>query len=249
MKGIGVSPGIAIGRACIIKNIKAEVTGVLLKNEADVSANINKFDEAVNLAVNEIDLIKTNPDLTLHEEDIAILDTQIEFLSDPQLREDVVEKITADKKNVSDALLEAVANMVLIFRDMDDEYMKARAADIQDIGNRILKHLIKSKSGFRQAFEPDTIIIADESLAIDELLNGKVNPKNIIKVPIIKEARNLDKNYAVMIGLSAFLQHSKLFSQEAFVEAINTKNKPAFVEKSLQAIEVGQKLLANYVVN
>ena len=94
MKGIGVSPGIAIGRACVIKNRKVEVSGVLLKDEAAISAHINQFDEAVTLAVNEIEIIKQNPDLTLHEEDIAILDTQIEFISDPQLRDDVVEKIT-----------------------------------------------------------------------------------------------------------------------------------------------------------
>ena len=169
MKGIGVSPGIAIGRACVIKNSKAEVTGVLLKDEAEISNHINKFDEAVNLAIHEIEAIKQNPDLTHHEEDIAILDTQIEFLSDPQLRDDVFEKITADKKNVSDALIATIANMVQLFQDMDDEYIKARATDIQDIGNRILKHLVKSKSGFTQAFKPGTIIIAEDIAPSDTI--------------------------------------------------------------------------------
>ena len=169
MKGIGVSPGIAIGRACVIKNSKAEVTGVLLKDEAEISNHINKFDEAVNLAIHEIEAIKQNPDLTLHKEDIAILDTQIEFLSDPQLRDDVFEKITADKKNVSDALIATIANMVQLFQDMDDEYIKARATDIQDIGNRILKHLVKSKSGFTQAFKPGTIIIAEDIAPSDTI--------------------------------------------------------------------------------
>jgi len=169
MKGIGVSPGIAIGRACVIKNSKAEVTGVLLKDEAEISNHINKFDEAVNLAIHEIEAIKQNPDLTLHKEDIAILDTQIEFISDPQLRDDVVEKITADKKNVSDALIATIANMVQLFQDMDDEYIKARATDIQDIGNRILKHLVKSKSGFTQAFKPGTIIIAEDIAPSDTI--------------------------------------------------------------------------------
>jgi phosphotransferase system enzyme I (PtsI) len=169
MKGIGVSPGIAIGKACVIKNNKAETTGVLLKNEAEIATHINQFDEAVHLAIHEIEAIKQNPDLTFHEEDISILDTQIEFISDPQLRDDVVEKITTEKKNVSDALIEAIANMVQIFGGMDDEYMKARSADIQDIGNRILKHLIKSKSGFTQAFEPGTIIIAEDIAPSDTI--------------------------------------------------------------------------------
>jgi len=111
---------------------------------------------------------------------------------------------------------------------------------------------ILSMNGYERVksrIHSSTIIIADESLNMDELLKGKVDSKNIIKIPIVKEARIIDKNYAVMIGLAAFLQHSKLFNQEAFVEAINTKNKPAFIEKSLQALEVGQRILANYVVN
>ncbi|SDT00900.1 phosphotransferase system, enzyme I, PtsI [Mucilaginibacter mallensis] len=176
MKGIGVSPGIAIGRAYVIKNSKAETTGVLLKDEANISANINQFDDAVSLAINEIGLIKQNPDLTLHEEDIAILDTQIEFISDPQLRNDVIEKIDTEKKNVSDALIEAIANMVKLFREMNDEYMQARSADIQDIGNRILKHLIRSNSVFTQAFEPGTIIIAEDIAPSDTIT---MNTRNV----------------------------------------------------------------------
>ena len=81
----------------------------------------------------------------------------------------MVEKITADKKNVSDALIATIANMVQLFQDMDDEYIKARATDIQDIGNRILKHLVKSKSGFTQAFKPGTIIIAEDIAPSDTI--------------------------------------------------------------------------------
>ncbi len=169
MKGIGVSPGIAIGRACVIKNNKAEVTGVLLKDEAEIAAHIHQFDNAVSLSVNEIEAIKQNTDIVLHEEDIAILDTQIEFISDPQLRDDVVEKITTDKKNVNDALIATIANMVQLFREMDDEYIKTRAADIQDIGNRILKHLTKSTPGFTQEFKPGTIIIAEDIAPSDTI--------------------------------------------------------------------------------
>ena len=111
---------------------------------------------------------------------------------------------------------------------------------------------ILSMNGYQRVknrIHADTIIITDDSLNMDELLKGKVDPKNIIKISIVKEARVIDKNYAVMIGLAAFLQHSKIFDKAAFVEAINTKNKPAFIEKSLVAIEVGQKMLADYAVN
>jgi phosphotransferase system enzyme I (PtsI) len=65
------------------------------------------------------------------------------------------------KQNPNDALLEVITGFVQVFKSMDDEYMRARAADVQDIGNRILKNLNGQRSG-NHAFEPDTIIIADD---------------------------------------------------------------------------------------
>jgi len=54
-----------------------------------------------------------------------------------------------------------IAGFVQVFESMEDEYMRARAADIKDIGNRILKNLNGQASG-KQVFEPDTIIIAED---------------------------------------------------------------------------------------
>jgi phosphotransferase system enzyme I (PtsI) len=162
IKGIGASPGISIGRACVIKKSQTDTTGILLNTPADFSAAIESFDKAVVSAINEIEAIKINPSLNLQDEDIAILETQIEFASDPQIWEDVVEIINTDKKNAGDALIEVIANMVQIFSSMEDEYMRARSADVQDIGNRILKHLNNTSSPITQKFGPDTIIIAED---------------------------------------------------------------------------------------
>ena len=169
IKGIGVSPGISIGKACIISKSNTVVTGSLLKDDAEIAAAIEYFDRGVIAAVHEIEVIKNNPALNLQEEDIAILETQIEFLSDPQIREDVVELINSDKKNVSDAVIEVIANMVQIFLDMEDEYMRARSADIQDIGNRILRQLSSTGTFNAQQFGADSIIIAEDILPSDTL--------------------------------------------------------------------------------
>jgi len=169
MKGIGVSPGISIGKAFVIRKDKAFVTGVLLKNDLEIAAEIERFNLAVDLATAEIESIRANRELMLTEEDLAILETQVEFISDPQLKEDVIEKISSDKKNANDALIEVTASLVELFQHMDDEYMRARAADIQDIGSRILKHLNGSGKSGAQQFEPDTIIIAEDIAPSDTI--------------------------------------------------------------------------------
>jgi phosphotransferase system enzyme I (PtsI) len=162
MKGIGVSPGISIGRAFVLKKSGPVLTGILLNYEAEILIEIEKFDKAVNLAVGEIEAIKQNEVLMLTDDDIAILETQIEFSGDPQVREDVVEKISGERKNANDALIEVINSMVELFKNMDDEYMQARSADVQDIGNRILKHLEGQSKTNKQAFTVDTIIVADD---------------------------------------------------------------------------------------
>lgn len=162
MKGIGVSPGIAIGRAFVIKKSKATASGILLTDETEISAEIVRFEKSVNQAVDELEAIKSNKNLSLQDEDLAILDTQIELLTDPQLRDDVIEKITSDRKNSNDALIEVIEIFVQLFEGMEDEYMRARAADIKDIGNRILKHLDGAGNPLIRNLQPNTIIIAED---------------------------------------------------------------------------------------
>ncbi|MDB4921757.1 phosphoenolpyruvate--protein phosphotransferase [Mucilaginibacter sp.] len=159
MKGIGVSPGISIGKAFVIQKKEAALTGILLNDPAEIQAGIERFDMAISDAINEVEAIKNNASLS--DDDIAILETQIELLGDPEIREGVVEKIETEYKNPNDAVLEVIAVFVQLFESMDDEYMRARAADVQDIGNRILKNLNGQTLG-NNKFEPDTIIIAED---------------------------------------------------------------------------------------
>lgn len=161
IKGIPASPGISIGRAYRIKKNEFVSTGILLRDDHEVSEAIKRFERAVQASVGEVEAIKNNNDLNLQDEEIEILETHLEFLTDPQIKSDVVEKIERDKKNVVDAVLEVIHDAVQVFKNMKDEYMSARASDIQDIGNRILKNLHSSHAA-TEKFELNTIIIAED---------------------------------------------------------------------------------------
>jgi phosphoenolpyruvate-protein phosphotransferase (PTS system enzyme I) len=172
MKGIGVSPGISIGKAFVLKKAEVLHSGVLLNNEAEVSQEITRFDRAVSQAVDDIEAIKSATQPSLRDDDLAILDAQIELLTDPQLKADIIEKIVSGRKNSADASIEVIKSFVQLFEGMDDEYMRARSADIKDIGDRILRHLGATVNSSPQNFEPNTIIIAEdispsETIAMD----------------------------------------------------------------------------------
>ncbi|HWK04646.1 MAG TPA: phosphoenolpyruvate--protein phosphotransferase [Puia sp.] len=193
MKGIGVSPGISIGRACVIRKKAAVLTGVLLNDEAAVLADISAYDAAVKAAVQEVEILIDRGRSSLPQESLDILETQIEFLGDPQIRNNVVRKISVDKKNVNDALIEVIRDTVQLFKNMQDDYLSARTSDIQDIGDRILKHLpvsgmsdvsggsassgVTATSGAfgpsgqmsGQPLAPDTILIAEDITPSDTI--------------------------------------------------------------------------------
>lgn len=175
MKGIGVSPGIAIGKALIVQKKEISFSGILLTSPAEKEAAIAQFDAAIVKAVEEIEQIKNTPFLS--EEDSAILETQIEMLSDPEIRGKVIDKIESEHKNTNDAFLETITGFVQVFESMDDEYMRARAADVQDIGNRILSSLHRSEENKKTVFEPDTILIAEDLSPSDTIT---LDVKNII---------------------------------------------------------------------
>ena len=161
INGTGVSPGIAIGKAFVIKKAEAVVSEILLKDEGEVIAAVAGFNSAIDLAVAEIETIIANAKLSALEDELAILEAQIELIGDPQIAEDVIEKIQSERKTANDALIEVIENVVQVFESMEDEYMRARSADIKDIGARILKHLNKQYSDTAN-FNPGTIIIADD---------------------------------------------------------------------------------------
>jgi phosphotransferase system enzyme I (PtsI) len=161
MKGIGVSPGISIGKALILKKIVFGPTGILLGDVTEIPNEIKRFDDAITKGIRLIEKIKDA--LQPFEEDsLAIFEAQIELLSDPQIRENVLKKISSEYKNVNDAVFEVIAEFVEIFEAMDDEYMRARAADIKDIGGRILTILDKKRYVQISISEPDTILVSED---------------------------------------------------------------------------------------
>ncbi|MDN5287612.1 MAG: ptsP [Mucilaginibacter sp.] len=168
--GIGVSPGISIGKAYLLHKQQATLTGILLLNDRDVAIETEKFNNAAALSISEVETIIAGYDTTTNStEGLDILEAHIELLSDPQIKDDVIEKISKERKNVNDAVIEVIRDAVQLFKNMDDEYLSARAADVQDIGDRLLKNLSITAKTPTQQYEPDTIIIAEDLTPSDTI--------------------------------------------------------------------------------
>ncbi len=156
MKTINVektaSRGIVMGKVYIINKPSLKAKQYLIE-EQYIQEEINKYEHAVTHAEEQlIELAKENDIFAAH----------LEMVKDFTLYEGVTTKIKEDKYNAEHALENTIAELVQIFEDMDDEYMRERAADIKDVKNRLMSVL---KGVNVNAFENITekvIIVADD---------------------------------------------------------------------------------------
>jgi phosphoenolpyruvate-protein phosphotransferase (PTS system enzyme I) len=238
MKGIGASPGIAIGKALVIKKQVRFVTGITLQTGSEVQQEIQEFEGAVRSAVDEIGAIKAS--LAEGEGGIEFLEIQIELLQDEQIREDVIGKIATGNKNANDAVIEVIEQAVETFRAMNDDYFSARAADVQDAGNRILRHLNGSLSMTTPVMEKNTIIIAEDLSPSDAITI------DITKVSGIATQAGSRTSHAALIARAKGIP--AVVGCGAGLHSINT-NDPVIVDgtEGLVVVQPTQAVLDEYI--
>lgn len=138
---LGASEGIAIGKAFVLPHWEWE----LPDQKIDVSDLAKEFDrlyEGIRRSKTEISQMKTELDEAVGSEESSIFDAHIAILEDPVFMNEIQGIIQRQYKVAEVAVKEAIDHFVTMFDLLDDEYMKERALDIKDVGNRLLKHLL-----------------------------------------------------------------------------------------------------------
>ena len=144
-KGISASPGIAIGKACLFGSLpRAKVKSREIASD-EVEREIELFKEAIAATRHQIEEVKNKVSAEIGQEQAGIFGAHLLILEDPFLVIDVIEKVKKEKINVEYALWKVLDKITKNFALFDDEYIRERAIDIEDIGSRILDNLIKSE--------------------------------------------------------------------------------------------------------
>lgn len=143
IKGIGASSGVSIGKAFIIKDDKLKVEKRKIEN---TTLEIDRFKSAIITAEEEIKAIVELTNNTLGEEEAEIFEAHLLILQDPEFLGAVELKINSEGVNAEFALEETINMFVSIFEDMGNEYMIERAADVKDVGGRIMNLLLGVKT-------------------------------------------------------------------------------------------------------
>ena len=156
--GKSVFGGIAIGKISVyrkneqqVKRVRTEDTkGELARYEAAKAAAIKQLQELYQKALKEVG-----------EANAAIFEIHQMMLDDGDYNESVENIIKTQKVNAEYAVAVTGDNFAQMFRAMDDDYMRERAADVKDISERVLSILNGGQKGKVVTDEP-VIIVADD---------------------------------------------------------------------------------------
>ncbi len=141
LKGIPASPGTAIGRAYILAE---ESYCVIKRSVADdrIKKEISRFKKAVAVTEKEFKKSRDKAVEDMGKKYARLFDAYMLILKDPLLYKDTIEIITGDKVNAGYALQSVIDRITKTFTMLDDEYMRDRVRDIQDVGNRVMRNLL-----------------------------------------------------------------------------------------------------------
>ena len=139
--GIPASPGIVFGKALVLKEEKI-VLDTQKISEDQVEAEVARFYAGREAAVEQLNSIHQRALKSLGEEKAAIFEGHLMILEDEELEEEIIDYLRSQKVNASVAASKIIDQQVEMLSEIDDEYLKERAGDIRDIGNRLIKNIL-----------------------------------------------------------------------------------------------------------
>ncbi|GIN57481.1 hypothetical protein J8TS2_18000 [Lederbergia ruris] len=164
LKGIAASSGIAIGKAYLLVQPDLSFKKIAI---SDAEEEIHRLHSALNAAKSDLEFIRQQTIKLIGEDEAAIFDAHLLVVSDPELLTAITEKISNDKVSAERALTETTNHFVRVFEQLENQYMKERAADITDVSKRILSHLLGVKIPNPGLVAEDVVIVAEDLTPAD----------------------------------------------------------------------------------
>ena len=205
LDGIAASPGVAIG---LVHRHEAGASPVpeYAIPPAGIAAELDRFRAAVAAALRQIGRLKQRGarlPAAAAEEIGFLLDAHAQMLSGSRLVRGVEARIAEGRVNAEAAVAQETSAIVRSFAAMEDAYLAARAADMREVGSRLLRNLTSTPYRAFSDLAEGTIVVAEDITPADTAL---MDPERIAAFACI--AGGMEGHTAIMarsLGLPAVL--------------------------------------------
>lgn len=182
--GVPGAPGVALGTAVVVLP-PADLEVVPDKSAENVADELILLDQALNAVREEVHLLSSRLAKRLRPQEQALFDMYLMLLDDNALAGDI-RRLIKSGQWAQGALRQVVEKHLQRFERMDDDYLSERAADIRDLGRRLLSHIQQADQ--QTLAYPDNCILVGEELSPAML--GDVPAGKLVALVSVEGSRN-----------------------------------------------------------
>jgi phosphoenolpyruvate-protein phosphotransferase (PTS system enzyme I) len=161
ISGILASPGIAFGKALLLKEDEIVISRKKITDD-QVEQEVQRFLDGRGKAAVQLEAIRVKAGETLGEEKAAIFEGHIMLLEDEELEQEIIDLIKKDHATADAAAYSVIDGQAKALEELDDEYLKERAADVRDIGKRLLQNILGLHIVDLGAIAEESILVAKD---------------------------------------------------------------------------------------
>lgn len=200
LKGIGISGTISWGKVFLYLQ---ESYSIPKYNVFDVSSEINRFTNAINKTIEDINKIKQTLETSLSNDELFLYTSFILFLNDPNFISLVTNEIRKGQKNAEWALYVVLEELISKFQNLPNISFAQRSEDISSIGEKIMMNLLaKQVNSEKLNIPPNSIIVA-----------RSISPTD----PIILEHKNIA---GLITELGGYASHTAIMTRSLSIPSV-----------------------------
>ena len=166
IKGIGASPGVAVGRAFLLDRKKVR-TPKLRLGESEVESELRRMRTAIELSDHQLSEIKERLSQGEGHDHALILEAHRLMLHDPMFVDEVNKLIERDRINAEWAVRRVARKIKHIFDNIPDEYFRERRADLDFVADRVVRNLMGQAVDVEVEIPLDAIVVAHDLAPAD----------------------------------------------------------------------------------
>lgn len=243
LKGIGASNGIAAGKLTLCVSIDDSIEK---RPVQDAQAELSRLEKAKDLAIDALNAIYLKALKRVGEENSMIFQIHIMMLQDEDFFSSIQNKIRDGKVNAEYAVWETGKEFSDMFAQMDDEYMRGRAADVIDISKRMIRTLDPAYANGLDTLAEQSIVAAADLMPSETV---QMDPEKVLAF-VTKEGSKSSHSaiLARTLGIPAVVglaeQYSRLADGEEVI--VDGATGEVIVQPDAETLAVYRKKKAEY---